>query len=491
MSHSTQTQLPLNLDMSEQKEKAIPDQEEKVTYSTTAQQPYSEIPPRRRTLLVWIVSVAGFLGPVAGNIYIPLLPLYEDVFGVSTTTINGTVSVFMFAFGVFPLLWASFADKEGRRPLYLISLPFYIVSAILLAAVPPQIAVLYVLRVFQAFGASSLVSIGAASISDVVEPKNRGKAISVFLLGPQLGPMLGLVLSLVGAGGNWRWTFGILAILAGAVYFAIFFLLPETLRSLVENGACYRDKGYVVPFRELLTFGHVPQHKHKGIPGIIFSVMKYVLIMWCSVIGAFLFASFYALLVTFALVLKNDYNYTQAHVSVAYLCPSFALICGSLLTGKISDVLQVKGLNPDKSPHHPERRLMIQSVGLVVCIGGLCCYGWAIEHHWSVVSVFVFTFMISIGTSSVSVVNMTYMTECPTGYVSTNVAVGNMARNLAAGVCSLIIAKLVRAMGYGWCFSGLAVLNVMSLGMSMVISKYGAGWNRKRREREKGGEREK
>lgn len=443
--------------------------------------PYSEIPARRRKLILLIVTGAGFLGPVAGNIYIPLLPLYEKVFKSSSTTTNGTVSVFMFTFGVAPLFWASLADKSGRRVLYLISLPFFIVSTLLLAAIPPRIVALYILRVVQAFGASSLVSVGAGTIADTVEPKHRAKSISYFLLGPQLGPIVGLILSLVGSNGQWRWTFGILTILSGVMYLIIFFFLPETLRAIVGNGNCYIEKGYVISLKESFSSkeSRVAGKKKISIFRIVFTVLSYILILWCSVIGAFLFASFYCLSVSFTSVLKKRYGFTQAEVCVSYLCPGIALIAGSIVTGRISDKLHVRGLTADKTPNHPERRLAIQSIGLVTCIIGLTCYGWAVEKHWHVASVFVFAFLISCGMSSVSVINMTYMTECQTGYISTNVAVGNMTRNLAAGVASLVVEKLISAMGYGWCFTGLGILNVFSVIMSVILTKFGQKWNQK------------
>lgn len=190
---------------------------------------------RQKTFFIVLVTVSGFLGPVAGNIYIPLLPLYRDVFATNSTAIYGTVSVFMFTFGVAPLFWAPLSDKFGRRVLFLASLPFYIISAILLASVPPNIVALYILRFVQAFGASSLISLGAATITDLVERENRAKAISDFLFGPQLGPIVGLVLSLVGASGQRRWTFGILAIFGGLIFAVVLFCLPESNRNQPET----------------------------------------------------------------------------------------------------------------------------------------------------------------------------------------------------------------------------------------------------------------
>ena len=67
-----------------------------------AVQAYSAFTPARRRTILALVTIAGFLGPLAGNIYLPALPRLSDVFGVGITEINVSVTVFMavFAFGV-------------------------------------------------------------------------------------------------------------------------------------------------------------------------------------------------------------------------------------------------------------------------------------------------------------------------------------------------------------------------------------------------------
>lgn len=87
----------------------------------------------------------------------------------------------------------------------------YITANILLAALPANLTALFILRVVQAFGAASVLSLGAGTVADLVEPKNRAAAMSIVLLGPQLGPVLGPLLggALTGAA-SWRWIFGFL-----------------------------------------------------------------------------------------------------------------------------------------------------------------------------------------------------------------------------------------------------------------------------------------
>ena len=67
---------------------------------TAKPSPYSALSPGRRRLILYIVTAAGFFGPLAGNIYLPALPTLQTAFHTSATTINATVSVFMGVLGV-------------------------------------------------------------------------------------------------------------------------------------------------------------------------------------------------------------------------------------------------------------------------------------------------------------------------------------------------------------------------------------------------------
>lgn len=63
---------------------------------------YSALSTSHRRFILAIITVAGLFGPLAGNIYLPALPVIARQFHRSETEINITVTVFMivFAFGV-------------------------------------------------------------------------------------------------------------------------------------------------------------------------------------------------------------------------------------------------------------------------------------------------------------------------------------------------------------------------------------------------------
>lgn len=62
--------------------------------------PYSAFSLNRRRFMLGVVTAAGFFGPLTGAIYLPSLVLFEDIFKVSATVINATVSMYMVVFAV-------------------------------------------------------------------------------------------------------------------------------------------------------------------------------------------------------------------------------------------------------------------------------------------------------------------------------------------------------------------------------------------------------
>lgn len=447
--------------------------------------PYSAISPSRRRLTLFIVTIAGFIGPMSGNIYIPILPQLKDIFNTSMTTINGTVSVFMIIFGFAPLIWAPYADFGGRKTLYLLSLLIYIAANIVLATVPPRIAVLYIFRIFQAIGASSVISVGVGIVADIYEPKVRGKAISYFMIGPQLGPVLGPILSLIALNNNWRWIFGFCAIFATIVYILILICVPETLRCLVGNGSYLagRNQVFVEPklFQKRIL-NEIDSVKYPVPPKPTlkswFNILKFKPALLCSVSGGLVFAGFYAMSVTFTDILQSNYEFKEYQSSLAYLCPGFSLIVGSLICGRLSDyVIQNKTPEEDlEKGYSPETRFSIQSIGCIMSSIGILGYGWCVDRHVHVAVVMIFIFVGGVGMTWIFNLNTTYLTECTIGLPVAMVSVGNMMRNVSAAISSFIIHKLIQSMGFGWCFTGLAILNLSSIVFTLWIVKCGSRW---------------
>ena len=97
-----------------------------------------------------------------------------------------------------------------------------------LSAVSVNIAMLIIFRMLAGGAAASAQTVGAGTVADVWDVKERGRAIGIFFLGPLCGPLIAPIIG--GAltdGFGWRSTQWFLAIYGGAVLLLLRFALPE------------------------------------------------------------------------------------------------------------------------------------------------------------------------------------------------------------------------------------------------------------------------
>ena len=138
----------------------------------------------------------------------------------------------MLSMSIFPLWWSSFSETLGRRTIYLVSFSLFLLWNIL-AAVSQNIAMLIIMRILGGGAAASVQAVGAGTIADIWEVKERGKAMGIFYLGPLCGPLFAPIIGgALGEGLGWRSTLWFLAIYGGFVLIFLFFALPEVSLSL-------------------------------------------------------------------------------------------------------------------------------------------------------------------------------------------------------------------------------------------------------------------
>ncbi|KAF9640739.1 putative major facilitator superfamily protein [Lasiodiplodia theobromae] len=455
--------------------------------TSTLTPPYSAFSPATRRLILGLVTAAGFLGPLCGAIYLPSLPLFEELFHTSTTGINASVTLYMVVFAITPLFWAAAADHWGRRPVYTVSLAIFIASNILLAAVPANIAALFILRILQALGSSAVASVGAGTVADITEPKNRASAMSIFLLGPHMGPILGpLIGGQFAAPSRWRWAFGFLAIACFPIYVAIQLWLPETLRTLVGNGESQCRYGLlkVQPFRQKNEDGKVPSQPSRV--RVFWALLVYPPNLIIITSTALLFAGLYAILVDFTRLWVDGYGWSEAEAGYAYLCPGIFLFVGSLAGGKVSDMWRARAVkaSPDgKVP--PESRIFLQIIGYVATAIGLIMFGWLCQEHVHPAAVLFASAVAAFGMSWVLVTSTSYLTESSPPHAARMVALAGLLRNIGAAIAAAVIHPLIQAMGYGWCYTGLAFLVLACVAGVFYLRKTGSKYRAGLQERMK------
>lgn len=178
-----------------------------------------------RLLLTGLVA----FGPVSTDLYLPSLPAMVRSFHTDVSTVQLTLSVFIFGFAVSQLIYGPLSDRFGRRPVLLAGTATYLVAS-LLCLLATSIELLIAGRLLQALGACSGPVLARAVVRDVYPRDQAAKVLSymasAMALMPSVAPIFGGVMeSTIG----WRGNFGLLSLFGLVLLWGTWRLLDETI----------------------------------------------------------------------------------------------------------------------------------------------------------------------------------------------------------------------------------------------------------------------
>ncbi|MCH8949639.1 MAG: MFS transporter [Chloroflexi bacterium] len=195
------------------------------------------IEPLRNNAALLMVCVATGVIMLGQGVIAPVLPLYAKDFGVSTTMIGASISVFGLARILFNLPAGLLSDRLGRR-LLLVGGPIITAVGSFLSAFAGDIWSLLVFRFIAGIGSAVFMTAGITLVADISTPENRGRMLSLhlgsLLIGVSIGPAVGgLTAELI----NLRAPFILVGVLSAACAVWALKVMPETYRRTVTAGA--------------------------------------------------------------------------------------------------------------------------------------------------------------------------------------------------------------------------------------------------------------
>ena len=180
-------------------------------------------------VVVLVLSMLLGIQPVTTDLYLPALPAMVAGFGAGMVQAQLTLSALLLAFGISQLFWGPLSDRFGRRPILLVGLAAYTLSAIG-AAMAGSMEQLIAWRTLQGAAMGAGVMAARAMVRDLYAPADSARVMSKALSGLGViaclsAPLGGLMNHLV----SWRASLLCLAIFGAASLALVAWRFEESL----------------------------------------------------------------------------------------------------------------------------------------------------------------------------------------------------------------------------------------------------------------------
>ena len=382
---------------------------------------------KRKWMITFVVAVAAAAAPMGSSIILPALGDITVEFNSTPTVVNLSVAMYMLSMSIFPLWWSSFSETLGRRTIYLSSFVLFLIFNIL-SAVSTNIAMFIVARLLSGGAAASVQAVGAGTIADVWEVKERGRAMGIFYLGPLCGPLISPIL-----GGvltqelGWRSSQWALAIFGGALILFILFCLPETLatrKPLIQEAEAdveaniseKRTNELSRPPLDRIATTQSVAIKSKTYLSVLRRVfldplriilyLRFPAVAICVAYASITFGSLYMLNISVQRTFSEEpYNYSVIIVGLLYIPNSMGYFIASLFGGRWVDNIMHRearkaGRFDDRGrlKFIPEDRMKENAwMGALMFPSALIMYGWTARYGINIAAPMVANFFFGVG----------------------------------------------------------------------------------------------
>jgi len=432
----------------------------------------------------------------------PVLQEISVAFNATETVTNMSVAVYMLSMSIFPLWWSSFSERLGRRTIYITSFILFVLFAIL-SAISTSIAMLIVFRVLSGGAAASVQAVGAGTIADVWETKERGRAMGIFYLGPLCGPLFAPIIGgALGSGLGWRSTQWFLVIYGGLTLIFIIFALPETLHrkekpsadpTALPNNDAGKEQSTTLGRSTtrastvqktksmLLHLRHIFIDPLRIIAWLRFPPV-FLTVYYASITFGCLYILNISIQSTFA---AQPYSFSTLIIGLLYIPNSVGYLLASLFGGKWIDSIMHRearraGRYDDRRKliFRPEDRMKENAwIAAILWPSALIVYGWTAEKgiHWIVPM--ISNFFFGIGSMLIFALVNTMLTEFMPRRAASGIALNNFVRNIFSFTGAVVAEPILSAIGNGWLMTILGIWSVVTGCMALyAMGRWGEKW---------------
>jgi DHA1 family multidrug resistance protein-like MFS transporter len=145
-----------------------------------------------------ILAVALIVVMLGFGMVVPIFPFYVENLGAGGTELGFLVAISALLEFLFGPMWGSVSDRFGRKPILIIGLSGYAISAFLFG-ISTQLWMLFAARALSGILSSATITSAMAYVSDVTNEEDRGDGMGKLgaamafglMIGPGVGGWLG------------------------------------------------------------------------------------------------------------------------------------------------------------------------------------------------------------------------------------------------------------------------------------------------------------
>ena len=166
-----------------------------------------EIDYSRKWYVMAAVSMGTFLATIDSSIVNIALPTLVRELNTDFATVQWVVLAYLLTLSTLLLSVGRLADMKGKKRIYTLGFVIFTIGSVL-CGLASNIYMLILFRVIQAIGATMILALGMAIVTEAFPPSERGKALGItgtmvsigIVIGPTLG---GLIIDVLA----WNWIF--------------------------------------------------------------------------------------------------------------------------------------------------------------------------------------------------------------------------------------------------------------------------------------------
>lgn len=197
------------------------------------------------------VAMGVFLATIDGSIVNVAMPTLVKDLNVDFSIVEWVILIYLLTVTILMLGIGRFADMIGKKKIYSTGFLVFTLGSVL-CGLSPTVYWLIAFRVFQAIGASMMMALGTAIITEAFPPSERGMALGISGLMVSLGVITGPTIGgIILESASWHWLFFV-NIPVGLIGILMVIRFVPSIKP--RGGQVFDVMGSVLFFTSLISF---------------------------------------------------------------------------------------------------------------------------------------------------------------------------------------------------------------------------------------------